>query len=81
MDIYAYCTWRAIRALRRKHPEPVSWRDLQQQLGSDYARLRDFRSRFTSHLKTILRFYPDIRIEATVESLIVHPYRPHIGRT
>jgi hypothetical protein len=28
----------------------------------------------------VLRFYPDIRVQATAESLIVHPYQPHIGR-
>lgn len=80
MDIYAYCTWRALRALRRRRPEPVPWHQLQQQIGSDYARLRDFRSRFTRHLKTVLRFYPDIRVEATSDCLIVHPYQPHIRR-
>jgi hypothetical protein len=80
MDIYMYCTWRAIRALRRRRPEPVPWLHLQQQLGSDYGRLRDFRARFVAHLKTVLRHYPEIRVEATTDSLIVHPYQPHIPR-
>ena len=78
MDIYVYCTWRAMRALRRGRPEAVPWTDLQSQLGADYSRLRDFRSRFTAHLKTVLMHYPAIRVSLTSHSLIIHSYSPHI---
>ena len=80
MDIYTYCTWRAMRAMRRRQPEPVPWDQLQKQLGSEYGRLRDFRSKFKRHLSTVLAFYPAIRVEAKAEHLVVHPYGPHISR-
>lgn len=80
MDIYVYLTWRALRALKRKQAEPVTWTELQRQLGAEYGRLRDFRSRFTRHLKTVIQHYPSVRVEATQTALIIHPYRPHIGR-
>lgn len=80
MDIYVYLTWRALRALKRKQAEPVTWTELQRQLGAEYGRLRDFRARFTKHLKTVIHHYPSVRVEATQTALIIHPYRPHIGR-
>lgn len=79
MDIYVYCTWRALRALRRGRPEAVPWEELRRQLGADYGRLRDFRSRFLSHLETVLHHYPAIRVQATSTSLVVYSYQPHIG--
>lgn len=80
MDIYTFCTWRAMRALRRRQPETVAWTDLQKQLGSEYRRLRDFRNKFRRHLATVLTYYPAVRVEAKAEHLVVHPYAPHISR-
>lgn len=80
MDIYTYCTWRAMRALKRRQPESVPWVQLQKQLGAEYHRLRDFRSRFKRHLATVLTFYPGVRVEAKAEHLLIHPYAPHIAR-
>ncbi len=80
MDIYVYLTWRAMRALKRRQSEPVTWIELQRQLGAEYGRLRDFRAKFGKHLKTVIRHYPSIRVEANQEALIIHPYRPHVSR-
>ncbi len=80
MDVYILLTWRAMRALRRGQPEPVTWMELKRQLGADYGRLRDLRAKFAKHLKTVIRHYPSIRVELTQEALIIHPYRPHVAR-
>ena len=80
MDIYVYLTWRAMRALKRKQSEPVTWVELQRQLGAEYGRLRDFRAKFGKHLKTVIHHYPSIRVETTSEALIIHPYKPHVAR-
>lgn len=80
MDIYTFCTWRAMRAMRRRQPETVPWDQLRKQLGSEYRRLRDFRSKFKKHLSTVLAHYPAVRVEAKTEHLLIHPYGPHISR-
>lgn len=75
LDVYAWLTWRSHR-LRRSLE--FSWRDLATQFGTRTKRLRNFRAEFVRALERVRLVYPQARVEATTESLVLHPARPHV---
>lgn len=75
LDIYAWLTWRS-HGLRR--PLRLSWRDLAMQFGTRTRRLRNFRAQFVTALDKVRLVYPQARVEATTEALVVRPARTHV---
>ena len=55
MDLYSWLTHRTINV---KYPTLIKWKDLELQFGSHYKRLRDFRSKFSATLATVLQHKP-----------------------
>lgn len=75
LDIY---TWLTYRMSYLKKPTPViSWKSLSMQFGSEYSRLRDFKSNFITRLQNVLSIY-DAKIDTSDEGLILKPSRTHI---
>jgi hypothetical protein len=77
LDIYCWLTYRASYA---KRPSSIPWVALAVQFGSEYGRVRDFKSSFLAELRKVTLIYPDAKVEATEAALIVKPARPHITR-
>ncbi len=77
LDIYAWLTYR-VSYLKR--PTTIPWAGLAMQFGSDYARLRDFKSAFTNELNKVVLVYAQARFEITDEGLLVKPSLTHIRK-
>lgn len=75
LDIYCWLTYR-MSYLKEKTSIP--WFGLQVQFGADYDRLRDFKRNFLNQLKSVLIIYPEAKVEASEDSLILKPSPPHI---
>lgn len=77
LDVYAWLTWRN-STLRRTLK--ISWSELAMQFGTQTKRLRNFRAEFVKALARVRLVYPQARVEATTEALVVRPARCHVAR-
>jgi hypothetical protein len=79
LDIY---TWLAQRLHRIGEGKSVlvPWASLWEQFGHGYARIRKFRSVFTSTLKQVKVVYPDAKFDLFVEGMQLKHSRPPVAR-
>lgn len=77
MDIYAWCTYQA--SFLRK-PKTISWSALMVQFGT-YDRVRDFRTRFSQAMKSVLEVYPELRVSLTTQGIRLSPSPTHVARS
>lgn len=79
LDIY---TWLAHRLCRVKGPvAKVSWRNLRDQFGQEYADAGNFKKAFRLALRRVLAVYPDARVEEEPGGLLLKPSRPPLAKT
>lgn len=80
LDVY---TWLAHRLCRIDKPAGImlSWENIRDQFGQEYANSKDFKREFRDILKQVCTVYPDARIEGTPGGLILRPSPPPITRT
>jgi hypothetical protein len=80
LDIYAWLAQRLCR-ISQVTPALVPWVSLHEQFGHGYESVRKFRQVFLHTLKTcVVPAYPDAKIEATPQGLILKTSPPPIGR-
>jgi len=83
IDVYVWLVYRLYRPLPR--PMVIPWEALKAQLGSDYGDdpkgLSNFRTKFLQRLKEVLLFYPEAKVIATKEGLLLKSSPPHIPHT
>ena len=60
------------RRVLRRH------KGLQDQIGSDYGRLRDFRSNVVTQLENVIRVYPTVRVSQAESGLRLNASPPHV---
>ncbi len=77
LDIYCWLTYRLSYL---KAPTAIHWKLLAMQFGSSYGRTDDFKQAFVQELKKVLTVYPEAKVEAGKNELILKPSRPHIGK-
>lgn len=70
LDIYCWLTWRNSYLTK---PVEVPWAALAQQFGSDYTRLRDFKTAFIAELRKVLAVYPEARVNDGPTGLLLTP--------
>lgn len=58
----------------------VPWELLAAQFGSDYARLRDFKSALTNQLREVLAVYPGANVDVINGGILLRPSRTAIPR-
>jgi hypothetical protein len=75
IDIYGWLTWRFFR-LRR--PVTIPWASLALQFGSGYANLRHFKKRFLGYLRSVIDYYPEVRLEGMADGLLLKPSPTHV---
>lgn len=75
LDIYQ---WLTHRFSYLREPVTISWESLQLQLGGDYKLVRQFRAKFLQHLKVVLKFYPQAKVEAAPQGLLLSPSKTHV---
>lgn len=78
LDIY---TWLAHRLCRVEGQAKVSWRNLRDQFGQEYAAPKDFKRAFRLALRRVLTAYPDARVEEEPGGLLLKPSRPPLAKT
>ena len=79
LDVY---TWLAHRLLRvkRQTGERVTWKNLRDQFGQEYADPRNFKRKMVTTLRSVMAVYPDARIEPVLGGLILLPSQPPVPR-
>jgi hypothetical protein len=80
LDVY---TWLAHRLCRVNKPSGVmlSWENLRDQFGQEYASSKDFKKEFRNVLRQVKVVYPDARIEEIHGGLNLYESRPPLNRT
>lgn len=73
LDVYVWLAYR-LHALGKS--TPVAWRTLYRAFGPNYARERDFRSKFREALQHALLVYPQARVDLVESGLELHPSDP-----
>ena len=70
IDIYVWLIWRFLR-LRKQVTIP--WSSLQLQFGDSYKNPRHFKRRFLRYLKSVINYYPEVRLRNTDSGLMLRP--------
>lgn len=76
LDIYVWLVHRLYKLPRETH---ISWAQLEQQFGGNYARRRAFVAAFTENLHVVRMYYPEARISTTKQGVILRPSARHVG--
>lgn len=77
LDVY---TWLAHRLCRVHAPRGamLSWGNLLEQFGQEYACTKNFKREFCGALRQVLVAYPDARVTEIAGGIRLHPSRPPI---
>jgi hypothetical protein len=80
LDVY---TWLAHRLWRVKQPAgtKVSWENLREQFGQEYADPKNFKREFKDMLHQVRVVYPDAHFKETIGGIILHESRPPLAKT
>lgn len=80
LDIYtwlAHRLWRVTRAQGVK----ISWHNLREQFGQEYASPKNFKREFAAALRQVLVVYPQARVRESIGGPILLPSRPPLSQT
>lgn len=75
LDLY---TWLIYRLFNLQRPSTVSWSQLANQFGSDYAVQRQFKAAFEKNLREVRILYPQANLTVMNSGLRLMPSAPHI---
>ena len=80
LDVY---TWLAHRLCRVTSPKEtmLSWQNLRDQFGQEYAHPKDFKKEFRAVLRQVWLVYPTARIEEVIGGILLKPSPPPIAKT
>jgi hypothetical protein len=75
LDLYMFIAW---RVFKMDKPVFISWQSLQEQLGGQYADLKEFSRKCRSHIKKIQAIRPDLNVTFVKGRLCLKPsfYQP-----
>lgn len=79
LDLYAWMNYRTFTLERGGKEQFVPWRGLAQQLGSDYADIKDFRKYAKSAIRKVKAVMPGLNVEYADGGLILHPGKTAIA--
>lgn len=77
LDLY---TWLTYRVSRLDKPLALSWAQLHEQFGADYAEPKGFAREARKHLRRLRLLWPEFRYETPRGRLIILPGSPHVPR-
>lgn len=75
LDMY---TWLVYRLFSLRRPSTVSWNQLANQFGSDYAVQRQFKAAFEKNLREVRILYPQANLAVMKSGLRLMPSAQHI---
>lgn len=76
-DMYVWLCSRLWRIDARR-PAHISWKQLSLQFGSDTRRMVDFRRKFLKRLEAVQFVYPEARIEADTQGVVLYRSPPSV---
>jgi Plasmid encoded RepA protein len=79
LDVYSWLAHRLCR-VRTLDGTKVSWANLRDQFGQEYANPKDFKREFRSALRSALAVYPDARVEEIPGGLLLRPSPPPLPK-
>ena len=62
LDLYAWIAYRAHRVNQHERGVFVTWRQLQEQVGADFADTKNFKAKIKPALAKVLALYPQLRV-------------------
>lgn len=80
LDVYTWLAHRLHR-VKRVSGERVTWKNLRDQFGQEYADPKNFKRKMVTTLGAVRAVYPDARIEPVTGGLILLPSKPPVART
>jgi Plasmid encoded RepA protein len=78
IDVYI---WLAYRLHSLAKPTPVSWAAVHAQFGAGFRLVRQIKPTFIEALNMALAVYPEARVNADKQGLILHPSPPAVPKT
>jgi hypothetical protein len=78
IDVYI---WLAYRLHSLSKPVPVSWAAIHGQFGAGFRLVRQIKPTFLDALTLALAVYPEARVEADKDGIILHPSPPAVPRS
>lgn len=78
MAIDLYC-WLTYRYYRMPKPQLITWEQLANQFGNNYARKIHFKNKFIQAIERISLFYPAAKISILDEGVLLYPSPPHVS--
>lgn len=77
LDLYTFLTWR-VSFLKKQ--TTITFEQLSGQIGSEYTRLRDFKSKVSGYIKMIQLLYPDLSVELRPNGVALFPSLPSVPK-
>jgi hypothetical protein len=77
IDVYI---WLAYRLHSLSKPTPVSWTAVHGQFGAGFRLVRQIKPTFLEALHLALAVYPEARVDANKEGLVLHPSPPAVAK-
>jgi Plasmid encoded RepA protein len=73
LDLYAWIAYRAHRVNQQERPVMITWRQLQDQIGADFADTKNFKAKVKPALAKVLALYPQLRLRIVDGGLELRP--------
>jgi hypothetical protein len=80
LDVYSWLAHRLCR-VRKVDGVKVSWANLKEQFGQEYADPKDFKKKLRIALRQVLAVYPDAKVESAIGGIVLKPSLPPVART
>lgn len=77
IDVYVWLSYR-LHSLAR--PAPVSWAAVHGQFGAGFRHVRQIKPTFLDALNLALAVYPEARVDADKEGIVLHPSPPAVRK-
>jgi Plasmid encoded RepA protein len=77
IDVYV---WLAYRLHCLSKPTPISWPSIHAQFGAGFRLVRQLKPTFVEALNMALAVYPEARVEADRQGLLLHPSAPAVPK-
>jgi hypothetical protein len=80
LDVYSWLAHRLCR-VRKVSGQKVSWGNLKDQFGQEYADPKSFKKKLRIALRQVLAVYPDANVAPTTGGIVLKPSPPPVRKT
>jgi hypothetical protein len=73
LDLYAWATWRVYTTNKAGKEQFIPWRGLMEQLGCEYADVKNFKKKADIALRKVQAVYPELKVDKVVRGIKILP--------